>query len=74
MDPGASEQPGRYKELTVTKDTSLQNRPTTQQLEAELQRVKYQRRYGSVLRSTLYTLITVAAIAVLVASLWMSLI
>lgn len=53
------------------KDTSLQNRPTTQQLEAELQRVKYQRRYGSVLRSTLYTLITVAAIAVLVATLWL---
>jgi signal peptidase I len=45
--------------------------PTSQQLEAELQRVKYRKRYRSVLRSTVYTLITVAAIAVLVATLLM---
>ena len=43
--------------------------PTSQQLEAELQRVKYRKRYRSVLRSTVYTLITVAALAVLVATL-----
>ena len=43
--------------------------PTSQQLEAELQRVKYRKRYRSVLRSTVYTLITVAAVAVLVATL-----
>ena len=42
-------------------------RPTVNQLEAELAREKYRRRYGWVLRSTIYTLITVAAVAVLVA-------
>lgn len=45
--------------------------PSTQQLEEELSRIKYNRRYRSVLRSTVYTLITVAAIAVLVATLFM---
>ena len=46
-------------------------RPTVNQLEAELAREKYRRRYGWVLRSTIYTLITVAAVAVLVATLWL---
>ncbi len=45
--------------------------PTIPELQAELQRVRYQRRYHSVLRSTVYTLITVAAIAILVATLWL---
>lgn len=45
--------------------------PTTEQLEAELKRVNYKNRYRSVLRSTIYTLITVAAISVLVATLWL---
>ena len=45
--------------------------PGTQQLEAELAREKYKHRYHSVLRSTIYTLITVAAVAVLVATLWL---
>ena len=45
--------------------------PTSQQLEAELSRLKYRKRYRNVLRSTIYTLITVAAIAVLVATLLM---
>lgn len=45
--------------------------PTTEELESELKRVRYQRRYRSVLRSTIYTLITVAACAVLVATLWL---
>lgn len=45
--------------------------PTSQQLEAELKRVKYKNRYRSMLRSTVYTLITVAAIAILVATLWL---
>lgn len=43
--------------------------PTPQQLEEELERTKYRKRYRRVLRSTVYTLITVAAIAVLVATL-----
>jgi len=45
--------------------------PTTAQVEAELKRVRYQSRYRFVLRSTVYTLITVAAIAILVATLWL---
>lgn len=45
--------------------------PDISQLEAELRRVQYKRRYATVLRSTVYTLITVAAISVLVATLWM---
>lgn len=45
--------------------------PTIEQLEAELQRERYNKRYGRVLRSTIYTLITVAAVAVLVATLWL---
>lgn len=45
--------------------------PSVEQLEAELERVRYKKRYGTVLRSTIYTLITVAAVAVLVATLWL---
>ena len=45
--------------------------PAIAQLEQELAREKYRRRYGRVLRSTIYTLITVAAVAVLVATLWL---
>lgn len=45
--------------------------PSIAQLEAELNRVKYKKRYNTVLRSTIYTLITVAAVAVLVATLWL---
>lgn len=41
------------------------------ELEMELKRVKYRKRYGMVLRSTVYTLITVAAAAILVATLWL---
>ena len=43
--------------------------PPIEQLEAELKRERYKHRYGTVLRSTIYTLITVAAVAVLVATL-----
>ncbi len=45
--------------------------PTLEQIEAELNRMKYKSRYRSVLRSTVYTLIVVAAIAILVATLWL---
>lgn len=45
--------------------------PTLSQLEAELAREKYKNRYGRVLRSTIYTLVNVAAVAVLVATLWL---
>lgn len=45
--------------------------PTAAQVEAELNRVKYRSRYRAVLRSTVFTLITVAAVAVLISMLWM---
>lgn len=45
--------------------------PSVEQLEVELKREKYKRRYNTVLRSTIYTLITVAAVAILVATLWL---
>ena len=45
--------------------------PSEKQLEAELARVRYQQRYRTVLRSTICTLIVVAALAVLVATIWM---
>ena len=45
--------------------------PSLEQLTAELEREKYKRRYKRVLRSTIYTLIVVAAAAVLVATIWM---
>lgn len=46
-------------------------RPTVEQLTAELSRTRYRRRYRTVLRSTLYALVTVAAVAVLIATLWL---
>ena len=45
--------------------------PSTEQLETEINRVRYKKRYRTVLRSTVYTLITVAAISILVATLWL---
>ena len=53
----------------MTKKRQINDAPTREQLEAELGREKYRRRYGRVLRSTIYSLITVAAAAVLVAVL-----
>lgn len=53
------------------KKKTISGFPTVEQLEAELKREKYKRRYNSVLRSTIYILITVAAIAILVATLWL---
>lgn len=43
--------------------------PNVAQLEAELKRVKYHGRYTALMRSTIYALITVAAAAVLIATL-----
>lgn len=45
--------------------------PTTAQLEAEVARVSYRSRFGRVLRSTIYALVIVAAVAVLIATLWL---
>ena len=53
------------------KRKALKEAPELKDLEQELAREKYKNRYGMVLRSTIYTLITVAAVAILVATLWM---
>lgn len=45
--------------------------PNIEQLEVEIARTRYKNRYRSVLQSTIYTLIVVAAIAVLVATIWL---
>ena len=45
--------------------------PGVDALEAELKRTKHRERFRTVLRSTIYSLIVVAAAAVLVATLWM---
>lgn len=49
----------------------MNERPTVEQIRSELRRVNYGRRYRGVMKSTIYTLITVAAVAVLVATLWL---
>lgn len=42
-----------------------------EQLEGELQRERHKKRYGRVMRSTVYALVVVAAFAILTAVLWM---
>ncbi len=51
------------KKLVVIPEVAL--------LESELKREKYKNRYWTVFRSTIYILVIVAAIAVLVATLWL---
>ena len=43
--------------------------PTLEQIEAELQKEQYKSRYGRVLRSTVFSLLVVAAVAVIIAVL-----
>jgi signal peptidase I len=45
--------------------------PTSAQLKRELRHERYKNRYLAVLRSTVFTLVIVAAIAILVATLWL---
>ncbi len=45
--------------------------PDLEVIEAELRRLKYKDRYRSTLRGIIYTLIVVAAVAILVATLWL---
>lgn len=55
-----------------TSNTERQiNRPSSEELKAELKRARYADRYSKTLRSTLYSLIIVAAIAVLVATIFL---
>lgn len=50
---------------------NIENIPSSAQLEKELKRAEYNRRYRKTLISTLSILITAAAIAILVATLWL---
>ncbi len=55
----------------MKKKITSQDLPDIDALRAELKREKYKNRYLNVLRSTIFTLVVVAAIAVLIAVLWM---
>ena len=48
---------------------NIKSIPTAEQIEAEILREKYNRKYKQVLKSTMYSLIVVAAVAVLIATL-----
>ena len=52
-----------------TEDIQAMEAPTVEQLEAELKKEQYRHNYGRVLRSTAFSLLVVAAVAVLVAVL-----
>lgn len=49
----------------------IENTPSSKQLEQELKRERYKNRYKRTLKSTIYVLLSSAAIAVLVATLWL---
>lgn len=53
------------------KKGKLLSAPTAQQLETEIKRVRNKRKFRSVMKSTVYMLVTVAAVAILVATLWL---
>lgn len=53
------------------KNRVLREPPSVEQLEHQLKRERYKVRYRYALRTTVYTLLAVAALAVLVATLWM---
>lgn len=55
----------------MKKQTKNLQIPNSSELEQELAREKYKHQYNRVLRSTVYTLVTVAAVAILVATLWL---
>lgn len=53
------------------KNLDLNDMPTSEQLEKELDRVRYNRGFSRALRNTIFTLVTVAAVAVLIAVLFL---
>lgn len=57
--------------MSVSEKGCRTDLPTTQQLDQELQLEKHRKSFASVFRSTLFTLVTVAAVAVLIAVLLM---
>lgn len=62
---------GRETKKTAKEGSKPLRRPELKELEGELQRERYKTRYRRVLRSTVFTLVVVAAAAILVATLWM---
>lgn len=50
---------------------NLSDLPKAEELSKELGKIKYRERYIRTLRSTVFTLVTVAALAVLVATIWL---
>lgn len=57
--------------MDENKVKAQQVRPTLEQLEGQLKKERYKVRYQYALRTTVYTLLAVAAAAILVATLWM---
>ena len=57
--------------MKKTKTEKVYDMPDSRLIEAELERVRYKRRYSFVLRNTVFILVTVAAFAVLVATLFL---
>lgn len=57
--------------MKQTKVGKVLDAPSVQLLEQELEREKYKNRFLKTLRNTVFTLVTVAAVAVLIATIWM---
>lgn len=53
------------------KENSIYEKIDVSLLEKELKRERYKQKYALVIKSTVFTLITVAAVAVLIATLWL---
>lgn len=58
------------REIPVFSKGKIKEIPAISQLEEELEREKHKRRYGRTLKSTMYILIVVSAVAVLVATIF----
>lgn len=67
----ARKKAGKRRSCRSYKKLKRSGLPTAEQLEEELKYEQYRHRYSAVLRSTVYTLIVVAALSVLVATLFL---
>lgn len=56
---------------TVDMDSPIASLPTAEQLESELKQIRYRKNFGRIMRSTISSLLVVAAIAVLVSMLFL---
>ena len=57
--------------MTVWTENNDQQFPSTREITNELSRVRYRERYRKIVRNTFFTLIVVAAVAVLISMLWL---